>query len=84
MKQVIGQDGCFFKQLTQRESLDFLWHNKKKQCIEIWGDQQFVVLGKHAIQNQIDHHVRKMYPKRRYHDCFPTTGSNPRKRVRAQ
>lgn len=37
MFKFIGRDGRRFKFLTRSLSLDYLWYDKERRCIEIWG-----------------------------------------------
>jgi hypothetical protein len=44
MKQVIGKEGCYFKQFTQQTGVKYIWHNRNSNEIEIWGPQ-------HCLEN---------------------------------
>jgi hypothetical protein len=43
LRQVIGRRGCHFNRLTSLCGVDFIWHNKKNNTIEIWGPNEKVV-----------------------------------------
>ncbi len=37
IKRLIGRDGYYFKNITQKFKLRYVWYDKEKNIIEIWG-----------------------------------------------
>ena len=37
IKWTIGKDGYYFKMFTQNNNLDFIWHRKDENAVQIWG-----------------------------------------------
>jgi hypothetical protein len=55
MRQLIGKNGCNFKNLTQNLNLQYIWWNKKTNVIELWGNHHNLLSAKTYIQKFIDH-----------------------------
>lgn len=50
LKQVIGRDGCYFKQITEQTGVKYIWHHRDTQMIEVWGPEQSISLAVSSIQ----------------------------------
>ena len=42
LKQVIGREGCYFKQITEKSGVKYIWHNRETNQIEIWGPKHCI------------------------------------------
>ena len=60
IKQVIGRDGCYFKQITQQTGVKYIWHKRETNQIEIWGPQNCIPLAVSSIQYRIYLVILKM------------------------
>ena len=60
IKQVIGRDGCYFKQITQQTGVKYIWHKRDTNQIEIWGPQNCIPLAVSSIQYRIYIVILKM------------------------
>lgn len=40
MKISIGRSGKVFKAITRQASVNYIWYNKEKQYVEIWGPEK--------------------------------------------
>jgi hypothetical protein len=36
VKQVIGREGCYFVKITERSGIDYLWHDREGNTVELW------------------------------------------------
>jgi len=54
MRQLIGKNGCNFKFLTKKYSLQYVWWNKKNNVIELWGKNENLLNAKEGIQKYIE------------------------------
>jgi hypothetical protein len=43
MTKVIGFNGFYFKSITSASKINYIWHNKQTNTVEIWGDDMFVL-----------------------------------------
>jgi ribosomal protein S3 len=44
MGQVIGEKGCFFKELTENvNGVYYIWHDRKRNSIEVYGEDSLSV-----------------------------------------
>ena len=64
MKRLIGKDGYYFKNITKKFKLRYVWFNKEKKQIEIWAGNKniFPTVHKYILnrlydfcQNDIQH-----------------------------
>lgn len=53
IKQLIGKDGFFFKDVTERNSLDFIWYNQHTRKIEVWGQIETLYQGAAEIDQRL-------------------------------
>ena len=60
MKQVIGRDGCYFKQITDQTGVSYIWHQRNTRKVEIWGPQNLLQLAVSSIQYRIYMVMMKM------------------------
>ena len=60
MKQVIGRDGCYFKQITEQTGVSYIWHQRDANKIEIWGPQNLLQLAVSSIQYRLYTVILKM------------------------
>ena len=60
LKQVIGRDGCYFKQITEQTGVSYIWHQRDSKKIEIWGPQNLLQLAVSSIQYRIYMVMMKM------------------------
>ena len=60
MKQVIGRDGCYFKQITEQTGVSYIWHQRDSNKVEIWGPQNLLQLAVSSIQYRIYTVMMKM------------------------
>ena len=60
MKQVIGRDGCYFKQITEQTGVSYIWHQRDVNKIEIWGPQNLLQLAVSSIQYRLYTVILKM------------------------
>ena len=60
MKQVIGRDGCYFKQITHQRGVSYIWHKKDENKIEIWGPTNLQQLAISSIQYRLYIVILKM------------------------
>ena len=60
MKQVIGRDGCYFKQITEQTGVSYIWHQRNSNKVEIWGPQNLLQLAVSSIQYRIYTVLMKM------------------------
>lgn len=51
IKRLIGKDGYYFKNITDKFKLRYVWYNKQTQDIEIWGsnDKIFPIVQKYIL-----------------------------------
>ena len=54
MFQIIGNKGCNFKYLTQKFNLQYIWWNKDKNVIELWGKNYNLMNAKKGIEKYIN------------------------------
>lgn len=43
IKQIIGQDGCYFKMTTENCGIDFIYYDQERELILFWGPSKFTV-----------------------------------------
>ena len=60
IKQVIGKDGCYFKQITEQTGVSYIWHSRNTKRIEIWGPQNLHQLAFSSIQYRFYMVILKM------------------------
>ena len=60
MKQVIGRDGCYFKQITEQTGVKYIWHHRETQMIEVWGPEQCISLAVSSIHHRFYSVLLKM------------------------
>ena len=60
MKQVIGRDGCYFKQITEQTGVSYIWHQRDTNKVEIWGPQNLLQLAVSSIQYRLYTVILKM------------------------
>lgn len=53
IRQVIGREGCYFKQITQKTGVYYIWHKRKEGHIEIWGPEENLQKAIHQIHNRL-------------------------------
>jgi len=53
IRQVIGREGCYFKQITQRTGVYYIWHHREKGYIEIWGPEENLKKAINQIHNRL-------------------------------
>jgi hypothetical protein len=54
MKHVIGVNGRWFKHMCQKTMVNYIWFNKKRSLVEIWGPIQYLMLANYAVQSRIN------------------------------
>ena len=54
MRQLIGKNGCNFNLLTHNSNSQYIWWNKSKKVIEIWGNNYYLLSAKVYVQKYID------------------------------
>ena len=52
MPLVIGKNGYFFKKITTKTNMLYIWYNDKK--IELWGPHSHIENAKNKIKNRIE------------------------------
>ena len=60
IKQVIGRDGCYFKQITQQTGVKYIWHRRDTNQIEIWGPPNCIPMAICSIQYRLYLVIMKM------------------------
>ena len=53
IRQVIGREGCYFKQITQKTGVYYIWHKRKEGHIEIWGPEENLQKAIQQIHNRL-------------------------------
>jgi len=53
-KQVIGKDGCYFHKTTEETHIYFIWHNRKSNKFEFWGQKREIIDAMNRIKYRID------------------------------
>lgn len=53
LKQVIGRDGCYFKQITKQTGVSYIWHHKDQNKIEIWGPENLLQRAVSSIEYRL-------------------------------
>lgn len=53
IKQVIGRDGCYFKQITEQTGVKYIWHHRDTHMVEVWGPEQCLSLAVSSIQYRV-------------------------------
>ena len=53
-KQVIGKDGCYFHLTTEKTGVFFIWHNRKSNKFEFWGEKRDIINALNQIKHRID------------------------------
>ena len=53
IRQVIGREGCYFKQITQKTGVYYIWHQREKGFIEIWGPEENLQKAIKQIHNRL-------------------------------
>ena len=59
--QLIGKNGCNFKFLTRVSNSQYIWWNKSKNIIEIWGNHYYLLSAKVFIQKYIQVLIIKVF-----------------------
>jgi hypothetical protein len=54
MQQLIGKNRCNFKRITKKYRLKYIWWNKERNIIEIWGRTFDLTEKKNKIINYIN------------------------------
>jgi len=52
-KQVIGKDGYYFKLTQTNANVDFIWHDRVKNCFLFWGERANVIQAMKIIRSRI-------------------------------
>jgi hypothetical protein len=43
MGKIIGKDGVVFKAISHQSGASYIWHDKEKKTIEVWGYNNFII-----------------------------------------
>lgn len=54
IKQLVGIEGYFFKEVTERHRLDLIWHNQHTGFVEIFGPHLAVFRGMSELQRRLN------------------------------
>ena len=65
IRQVIGRDGCYFKQITQNAGVYYIWHKRKEGHIEIWGPEENLQKAIQQIHNRLYFVISNMHRGRK-------------------
>lgn len=57
MYQFIGKSGAHFKYLTTKLGLDYIWWNKEKNIIELWGPHHKLLRAKKIMDNKLHKYI---------------------------
>lgn len=63
LKQVIGRDGCYFKQITENSGVKYIWHRRETNQIEVWGPQHCIQQAIISIYYRVYNVLNTMYRK---------------------
>ena len=55
MLKLIGKGGYFFKKITADCDANYIWWNKEKNIIEIWGKFKCLEIAKYNVEYHISH-----------------------------
>lgn len=55
MKHVIGKNGKWFHFTSQQCGVNYIWFNKKRNIVEIWGPTQNLMYAVYGIQTRINY-----------------------------
>tara|TARA_B110000977_G_C11088092_1_gene495579 strand:- start:1683 stop:1964 length:282 start_codon:yes stop_codon:yes gene_type:complete len=59
--RAIGKKGYFFKKITQDCGANYIWWNKEKEIIEIWGSFHSMAPTEHNIRQHIENVSNENY-----------------------
>lgn len=52
-RQVIGKNGCYFHKTTTDCGIYFIWHNRKTNRFEFWGQKKELIRAMNIIRSRI-------------------------------
>ena len=50
---LIGRDGFYLKRITQRSGAQYIWYDRARKVVEVWGPEYSLPLAVHLIKMQI-------------------------------
>lgn len=65
MKMAIGFDGCYFKQITAKAGVSYIWHRKDTGFVEVWGPHEHLYRAVQEVKFRIYMTICKMYNENR-------------------
>lgn len=58
LRIMVGKDGCNFKKITENNKMAYIFHNKERNKIEIWGNKNKFTKVIKQINNHLDYATR--------------------------
>ena len=46
---LIGKDGCYFKKITEMSGAQYIWYDKERNVVEVWGREHTLPLALHLL-----------------------------------
>ena len=50
---LIGRAGFYLKRITQRSGAQYIWYDRERKVVEVWGPEHSLPLAVHLINKQI-------------------------------
>jgi hypothetical protein len=50
----IGADGCYFKKTTENSGCEYIWYDKNRNVVEIWGKEPTLQLAIEILKKRIN------------------------------
>jgi len=64
IKQVIGKDGCYFKQTTENCGIDLIYYDQEQEVFMFWGPTRVTVTNAmNIIRSRICRTISKVFPR---------------------
>ena len=60
MKHVIGKNGRHFKNIALQTNVSYIWYNKKRSIVEIWGLIDNLSIAAYAVQTRLNYIKEKL------------------------
>jgi hypothetical protein len=49
---LIGKDGCYFKKMTEKSGAQYIWYDKERNVVEVWGPEYTLPLALHFLKKR--------------------------------
>ena len=50
----IGLDGCYFKKITDKSGCQYIWHDRNRRVVEVWGKENNLPVAVELIKIRLE------------------------------